>query len=60
MLFTDVLVNHLGGKLAFKSIQKRGTMIEFSIPIDNRDYVSPVFDEDIEKPKNKDIRQQLP
>ena len=44
---TENLVNVLGGQFAFKSIHKIGSIFEVSIPINNSDYVSPCFDEDI-------------
>ena len=37
----------LGGQFAFKSVYKKGSIFEFSIPLDKYDYVSPVFDEDM-------------
>lgn len=41
-------MSNMGGKFAFKSIHKTGSMFEFCILLDKEDYVAPCFDEDID------------
>ena len=47
-MISQEIVKNLGGQFAFKSIYKKGSIFEFSIPLDKYDYVSPVFDEDLQ------------
>ena len=45
-MITENLATVINGEFAFKSIYRKGTLFEFSIPLDKNDYVSPTFDED--------------
>lgn len=48
LVLTENLAHVLDGKFAFKSIYRKGSLFEFSVPLNKYDYVEPCFDEDVD------------